>query len=97
MSAYDRWLESPFQEQCRAEEAIEELQQELLKTDYNIDDFNNFMDAINCDCLYDKQESIVSAIEQRDTHQLGRIIYDAVITKLESWAESEAIERYNNR
>lgn len=90
MSNYDRWLESPYDDQAKRDEQFNDLVENLLETEYNIDNFDNFMEAIQDECLYAKRESIEDALYTKDTHQLGRIIYHAVQEYLEAMATRDA-------
>lgn len=90
MSNYDRWLEQPYNEQARQDEEFQELLDTLLETEYNIDNFDNFMEAIQDECLYKQREAIEDALYTKDTHQLGRIIYHSVLEWLEVMATREA-------
>jgi hypothetical protein len=86
---YDSWLEQPFQQQCQAEEDFHEQHDELMRTTYRIDNIDNFMEALSDEILYKKKAEIEDALANRDTHQLGRIIYSEVLDWLEVMAERE--------
>lgn len=97
MSNYDRWLEQPYQDKYAEDDAIDQEIEALLEDEYDIKKFEVFMEAINNDCLYEEkvQKQITDALQTGDRLALGQAIFDAVCAKLENWAESEAVDRYN--
>jgi hypothetical protein len=86
---YDSWLEQPYQQQAQADDEFHEQLDELMRTEYRIDNIDNFMEALNDEILYKKKAEIEDALANRDTHQLGRIIYSEVLDWLEVMAERE--------
>ena len=97
MTAYDRWLEQPYQDKYDEEDAIDQEVEALLADEYDIKKFDVFMDAIANDCLYDDkvQKQITDALQTGDRLALGQAIFDAVSDQLEKWAENHAVDRYN--
>jgi hypothetical protein len=78
---------------------IDDAACELLNNECNPFNANNIMEAIsNQEVLYQNGgiERIVELMEERDLLQLGRMVYDRVITYWEKQAEELAVERYNS-
>ena len=99
MSAYDRWLESPFQEQCRQEEFLEDRVNELMMGEYNPFTPKNIVEAIYEDCLYSKEgdlEQFADLMAKREVTALGRMVFGRIIDYWERQAENQAIEDWNN-
>ena len=86
---YDTWLEQPYEQQAQQDAEFQEQLDELLSTEYRIDNIDNFMEALQDEILYKKKEAIEDALYNKDTHQLGRIIYSEVLDWLEVMAERE--------
>ena len=86
---YDAWLEQPYEQQAQQDAEFQEQLDELLNTKYRIDNIDNFMEALQDEILYKKKEAIEDALYNKDTHQLGRIIYSEVLDWLEVMAERE--------
>jgi hypothetical protein len=89
MDKYDAWLEQPYQEQCEAEAEFHEQMSELMAGDYSINNFDNFMEAIQDECLYRKRAEIEEALATRNMKHLGGLIYSEVLDWLEAMAERE--------
>ena len=95
MTAYDRWLESPFQEQCRQEEFLEERVNELMMNEYNPYTTKNIIEAIMEECLFSKEgdaEQLADLMERREVTMLGRMVFGRIVDYWERQAENQAIE-----
>ena len=97
MTAYDRWLEAPYQEAAERDEAIDAEAERLLDDEYDIKKFDVFVDALANDCIYMAKTEIEEALAKGDKHRLGELIFDSVSEQLNLWAETEAADRYNKR
>jgi hypothetical protein len=98
MTAYDRWLESPFQEQCRQEDFLEERINELMMGEYDPYKPKNIVEAIYEDCLYSKEgdlEQFADLMAKREVTALGRMVFGRIIDYWERKAEEHAIEDWN--
>ena len=97
MTAYDRWLEQPYQEQAERDEIIDEEVERLLSEEFDPLDVSNFMEAIMFDVLGNYVDDIQEALT--DPHpqfeKLGRVIFDAIYAHWRNKAESLAADRYN--
>lgn len=93
MTAYDNWLEKPYQDAYAKQEATDELVEELLAEDFNIQDPIVFLDAIRSgDCLgsdevFDKLKKILES--GRSYAEIGELVWDAV----SQYCEETATER----
>ena len=98
MTAYDDWLEAPYQEACQRDEAIDGITQELLDGECNPHDVDVFLSAIDNACLYASKEQIAKAIAlgQSGHEAIGKAIWSAVYEHCKTEAENIAAERYNS-
>lgn len=98
MTAYDRWLEAPYQEQCEREDAIDSLAEELLESECDPKDIDVFLSAIDDCCLYAAKEQIAEAIAKgySNTEAIGKAIWNAVYEYCKNEADSIAADRYNS-
>lgn len=62
----------------------------------NANKYEHFIKAINSGCLTEHAGRIESYMKHGDTSRLGTLIMNAVITKVESWANDEIAKRFNN-
>lgn len=62
----------------------------------NANKYEHFIKAINSGCLAEHAGRIESYMKHGDTSRLGSVIMNAVITKVESWANDEIAKRFNN-
>jgi len=93
MTAYDNWLEKPFQDACAEQDAIDEIVEELLADECNIQNPDVFLEAINEGaCLDDKivKDRLAEILAKGHSYaDIGELIYDAV----NAHCEANAIER----
>ena len=93
------YLEKLADSHQRISDDIDDEVSELLKGECNPLTPNNIMDAIsNGEALYQNGgiERMVELMEERDLLQLGRMVYDRVISYWEKQAEEIAVDRYNS-
>jgi hypothetical protein len=98
MTAYDRWLELTFQEQCRQEEFLEERVNELMMGVYNPYTAKNIVEAISEECLFSKEgdiEQLADLMERREVTMLGRMVFGRIVDYWERQAEEHAIEDWD--
>jgi len=93
---YDRWLEKPYQDQCDRDNALEAIEEELLKGDYNPDSFDNFVEALS-EVDQEQIETLEDYIEQREYEKLGRALWCISLEYWEKQAQDKASEVYYNR
>lgn len=98
MTAYDRWLEAPYQEACERDEAIDEMVEQLLDGECDPHDVDVFLSAIDNACLYAMKEQIAEAIAKGHSgHEaIGKAIWSAVYEHCKTEAENIAADRYNS-
>lgn len=93
MTAYDRWLEKPYQDACAEQEATEELVEQLLEDECNIQNPNVFLEAINEGGCLDSDQvfaELKSILERGHSYaELGELVWDAV----SQYCEAEATNR----
>ena len=93
------WKEKLADAQQSKSDSIDDEFVDLLNNECNPFDPNNIMDAISDgEVLYQNGgiERMVELMEERDLLQLGRMVYDRIISYWERQAEEQAIERYNS-
>lgn len=94
MTAYDRWLEQPYQEAAERDDAIDEMAEALMKDECNPQDVDVFLEALANECLEKIQPKLAEAL--KSGHEaLGRVIADAVYEYCANQADNLAAERYN--
>lgn len=98
MTAYDRWLEAPYQEACERNEAIDEIAEQLLDGECDPHDVDVFLNAIDNACLHAAKEQIAKAIAVGVSgHEaIGKVVWDAVYQHCLEEANSIAADRYNS-
>ena len=92
------WKEKAADAQQASYEAIGDEACDLLNNECNPYNAQNIMEAIcNQEVLFQNGgiEQMIELMETRDTHQLGRMVYDRIISYWEREAEEIAIDRYN--
>lgn len=92
---YDRWLEQPYQDQCDMDNALEEIEQELLEGEYNPNHFDNFVEAI-AEASQDNIETIDDYMAQREFEKLGRALWCISLEYWEKKAKDKSPEVYYN-
>ncbi len=94
MTAYDNWLEKPYQDAYAKQEATDELVEELLTGEYNIQDPTVFFDAIrNGDCLGSDEvfSKLKEILERGHSYaEIGELVWDAVSQYCEETATDRA-------
>jgi hypothetical protein len=93
MTAYDSWLEKPYQDAYAEQEAIDEIVEGLMQTECNPQDASVFLEAINeggClndDNVHKRLKEILAA--GHSYADIGELVYDAVV----GYCEANAIDR----
>jgi len=94
MTAYDKWLEAPFQNACEEQDEVNEVVEQLLADECNAQDPSVFMEAINEGaCLDSPQvfEKLKKILEQGHSYEdIGHLVWDAVNAYCEETAENRA-------
>ena len=94
--AYDDWLEAPYQEAEERANAIDEIASELMQDEYNPQDVDVFLAAIDDACLYSIREKLKTILSEGQGYlALGEAIWDAVHDHELRAANALAAERYN--
>ncbi len=98
MTAYDNWLEAPYQEAAERDEAIDAMAEELMEGECNPHDPDVFLGAIDNACLHAVKEKIAAAIAVGVSgHEaIGKVVWDAVYHHCLDEANSIAADRYNS-
>jgi len=93
MTAYDRWLEQPYQESCAEQEAIEEVIDELLEDECNPQNASVFMEAINEGACLDSDRvhaRLKEILAQGHSYaDIGELVWDEVF----SYCQANAADR----
>jgi hypothetical protein len=93
MTAYDNWLEKPYQDAYAEQEAIEAVTEELLANECDYQNPSVFLEAINegaClddDAVYARLKEILA--KGHSYAEIGELVYDAVV----AYCEANAIDR----
>lgn len=97
MTAYDRWLEAPYQEAAERDDSIDAESERLLEDECNPENIDNFLDAISNECLEPVKEKLADAIQEGkgDFAEIGKIVWQAVYQYWRDQADSQAADRYN--
>lgn len=103
MTAYDRWLEKPYQDACAKQEAIEEVVEELLEDECNPQNPSVFLEAINegacltSDHIHARLAEILA--KGHSYADIGELVYDAVVEYCESTANirAESVIQFRNK
>lgn len=92
---YDRWLEKPYQDQCDRDNALDDIEQELLEGEYNPNHYDNFAEAIG-EATPDEIETIEDWLERGEFEKLGRMLWCISLAYWEKQAQDKAPEVYYN-
>jgi hypothetical protein len=93
--SYDRWLETPYEDQAQYDDWIGERVNELMMGVYNPYTAKNIVEAISEECLFSKEgdiEQLADLMERREVTMLGRMVFGRIIDYWERQAEEHAIE-----
>ena len=94
MTAYDRWLEKPYQDACAEQEAIAEVVEELLSDECNPQNASVFLEAINEGGCLDSDyihERLLEILSRGHSYaDIGELIWDAVVDYCEGNATDRA-------
>jgi len=97
MTAYDNWLEQPYQEKYAREDAVEERFDQLCREPaFDCCNFDNFIEAINDEVLTPEKERIEECLNAHKFEQLGRLIWARVSDYYEEKAQKQAEEDVAN-
>lgn len=94
MTAYDNWLEKPYQDAQAEQEAIEATMEELLANECNCQSPSVFLEAINeggClddDAIHARLKEILA--RGHSYADIGELVYDAVVAYCEATATDRA-------
>ena len=58
MTAYDNWLEKPYQDKYEEEDTLDDLEYEILES-LNVDSFDRFTEAF-CEGAFDAEKEYIS-------------------------------------
>lgn len=93
MTAYDRWLEKPFQEACEREEAFNDIVEQLMDDELDPQNPNVFMQAINEGACLDNKTfnaGLKEILQTKNFDELGKLVYDFVVDYCQETAELRA-------
>lgn len=101
MTAYDRWLEKPFQEACEREEAISDIVEQLMEDELNPRNPNVFMQAIHEGACLDNKTfnaALKDILDAKNYDELGKLVYDFVVDYCQNTAvlRAEALIKYRS-
>jgi hypothetical protein len=98
MTAYDDWLEQPFQEAEARLEAIEQRAEELLEDQWNPKNIDNFIAAAEGGGLDPYRSDIANAINNKlaGTSLLGELVWHAVYDYCYKEAQEQARSEIDN-
>lgn len=99
MTAYDDWLEQPFQEAEARLEAIEQRTEQLLEDQWNPKNIDNFVTAMECGGLDPYRSDIKNAINNplAGTSLLGELVWHAVYDYCYKEAQEQARNEIDTR
>lgn len=90
MNTYDKWLMAGADDGQDAQDRIDEEVTRLMHSEYDPDNFDNFVEAIGEDCLVKHKDTIEQALITDDKSLLGLIISCAVYDYWEKKAIADA-------
>lgn len=94
MTAYDRWLEKPYQDACDRQDAIDEIIEELLDDELDWRNPSVFLEAINEGACLDSKDihtRLKEILAQGHSYaDIGELVYDAVLEYCNTTAEARA-------
>ena len=90
MSGYDKWLMAGAEDGADAQDRIDEEIIRLMHSEYDQDNFDNFVEAIGEDCLVQHKDTIEEALTNNDKALLGLVISCAVYEYWEKKAKADA-------
>lgn len=93
------WLEKLADRYENSYDINDEVVCELMNGECDPYKPNNIVEAIcNQEVLFQKGglEQMVDLMERRELHQLGRMVYDRLVSYWEAQAEEIAVERHNS-
>ena len=74
MTAYDNWLEKPYQYKYEEEDTLDDLEYEILQS-LNVDSFDRFTEAF-CEGAFDAEKEYISEwLKNREFEKLGRLFW----------------------
>jgi hypothetical protein len=96
---YDDWLEQPFQEAEAQLEAIEIRTEELMSDEWDVNNIDVFVAALECGALDKYRLEIASAINHKlgTTALLGELVWFAVHDYCREQAETQATNEIDKR
>ena len=94
MTAYDDWLEKPYDDQDKIDQAIDDEIDHLMRTEFNPNNVDVFLNSIDNACLYAIKKSIEKTLQDNAPfEELGRLIFEAVQTH---WIDSAMQQAQTN-
>ena len=98
MTAYDDWLEKPYDNQAKIDQAIDDEIDHLMRTEFNPNIVDVFLNAIDNCCLYAIKDAIAKTLKDNAPYEeLGRLIFEAVQTHCIDNAIQQAQTNINER
>jgi cupin superfamily acireductone dioxygenase involved in methionine salvage len=89
-------IKEPIISNEQVDTAIKDKALELSNGKFSVEQFDNFMDALNARCLDNSRDKIEHLMKQRDYANLGLCVMNAIVAKLEEWSYAEAAGLYNS-
>ena len=93
MTAYDRWLEKPIQDQYSEREAFLDIVEQLMNDELDPQNPNVFMEAINEGACLDNKTfnaALKEILQTKNFDELGKLVYDFVVDHCQETAETRA-------
>lgn len=100
MTAYDRWLEKPYQDHADERDEFDAIVEELLDDELNPTNPDVFMEAINEGACLDNKlfnEKLKEILSAKNHQALGALVNDFVVAYCTVTAESRAESIYTMR
>ena len=90
MDKFDKWLMAGAEDGQDAQDRMDEEITRLMHSEYDPDNYENFVEAIGEDCLVEHKETIEEALTKNDKALLGLILSSAVYDYWEKKAIADA-------
>jgi hypothetical protein len=90
MDKFDKWLMAGAEDGAESQDRIDEEITRLMHSEYDPDNFNNFVEAIGEDCLVQHKDTIEEALRNNDKALLGLVVSCAVYEYWEKKATEDA-------
>jgi hypothetical protein len=90
MDKFDKWLMAGAEDGQDSQDRIDEEITRLMHSEYDPDNFENFVEAIGEDCLVQHKDTIEEALSKNDKALLGLVVSCAVYEYWEKKATEDA-------